>query len=130
MAVVPDRRRASRAAELIPPPAVDIVGDEEIEVAIPIDVEKGAARAPQPWRLWGGVGAARVRLLGEPAAADVSVQGVATDTSDVEVDPAVVVVIAGARPHTVAAVADARGGGDVRERAITAVPEQAMPGAP
>ena len=57
MAVIPDRRRTGVSAELVLSPGrVDVARDEEIEVAVTVDIEERAARAPQR-----GIGAARVR---------------------------------------------------------------------
>ena len=70
---------------------VDVVGDEEVEVAVPVVVEKCAAGVP-----------ARVRLkkacllghVGEGAVAVVAEEGVLAVVADEEIVPAIVVVVA------------------------------------
>ena len=122
MAVVPDRRWAGESAELVLfRSEVDIVRDEEIEIAVTIDIEERAARAPQR-----GIGAARVRDFAEPATTRIPIQRVRSDVGDIQVDQAVVVVVARACAHPVLAMADARGSGHVLKRSISAVPEQPM----
>src|SRR5215203_3475145 len=127
MAVVPDRRRAGISAELVfSPRCVDVVGDEQIEVAVTVDVEERAARAPER-----RIGAARVRHFAEPAMTSIPIQRVWSDVGDVQVDQAIVVVVAGAGAHPVLPMADARGCryvlesvGCLERRRGTAVPEQ------
>ena len=63
----------------------------------------------------------------KPAVAGVAVQRVRPDVRHVEIDAAIVVVIAGARAHAVVAVLDAGLRGDVLERAVAAVPEETVP---
>ena len=104
---------------------VDVVGDEEVEVSVAIDVDERAARAPQR-----RAGPAGVGHLGEPAAAGIAIEGVRADVGDVQVDQAVVVDVAGARPHPVAAVSDVRGGRHVLERAVAPVSIQPVARAP
>src|SRR5437016_4893273 len=102
MAVIPDRRRTGVSAELVlSPGCVDVVRDEEIEVAVTVEIEERAARAPQR-----GIGAARVRYFAEPAMTHIPIQHVWSDVGDIQVDQAVVVVVAGACAHTVSAMAD------------------------
>src|SRR6185436_4703592 len=102
MAVIPDRRRTGVSAELVPPPGhVDVVRDEEIEVAVMVDVEERTARAPQR-----GIGAARVRDLAETAMTRIPIEQVWSDVGDIQVDQAVVVVVARAGAHAVLAMAD------------------------
>ena len=101
--VIPDWRRPSDAAELVLAAAsVNVVGDEEIEVAVSIDVEKRAAGAPQ--------------ISMAPPAFGTSVKrprpafGWRFDPTLVtyrSIDP-VVVVVAGARSHPIVAMPDAR----------------------
>src|SRR5687768_1156263 len=103
MAVISDRRRAREPAELVLLRSeVDIVRDEEIEIAVTIDVEERAAGAPQC-----GISAPRVWHLGEPATARIPIQRVRSDVGDIQVDESVVVVVARAGAHSVLAVADA-----------------------
>ena len=63
----------------------------------------------------------------EAAVAGVAVERVRTDVRDVQIDPAVVVVVAGARAHAVVAMPDAGLRGHVVERAVAAVAEQTVP---
>ena len=70
---------------------------------------------------------ARARDIGEDAVAAVAIQDVRAEVRDVEIDPAVVVVVAGAGAHPVLAMADARSIGHVLERAVAAIPVQAVP---
>jgi hypothetical protein len=99
-----------------------VIRDEEIEVAVLVEIRKGASRAPQRRTDAGNAGD-----VGEPAAAGVAVQHVRPDVRDVEIDAAIVVVIAGARAHPVVAVLDPGLRRDILERAIAAVPEQPVP---
>ena len=56
----------------------------------------------------------------------IAIQLIRTDVGDVQVDQAVVVVVAGAGAHAVVAVPDARRRGHVLEGSIAAVPVQAV----
>src|SRR5712691_4169439 len=103
MAVIPDRRRTGGSAELVLfPSCIDVVRDEEIEAAVPIEIGKRAARAPPARGDTRGIG-----HVGKTAAAHVPVQGVAADAGDVQVDATVVVVVARTCAHTVLTMADA-----------------------
>ena len=104
---------------------VNVIGDEEVHVAVAIDVGPGAARTED--RCAGDT--RRAGDVGEVTAAVVAIQRVRADAGHVDVDPAVVVVVGGARAHAVAGMAEACSGGHVVERPGAAVPEQAMPGA-
>src|SRR5438093_5924365 len=102
MAVIPDGRRTGVSAELIRSPGcIDVVGDEEVEAAVPIEVGKRAARAPPARGDTLGIG-----HVGKTAATHVPVQRVAADAGDVQVDATVVVVVARACAHPVLAMAD------------------------
>src|ERR1700687_4277888 len=102
MAVIPDRRRTGVSAELVLfPGCVDVVRDEEIEAAVPIEIGKRAARAPPARGDTRSIGHVR-----KTAATHVPIQCVAADAGDVHVDAAVVVVVARACTHTVLAMAD------------------------
>src|SRR5688500_110500 len=103
---------------------INVVGHEKIEVAVAIDVQKGTTGTPQI-----GIGAAGVRHFGKPAATGVVIQLIRADVGDVQVNQAVIVVIARARTHSVIAVPDARGGCYVLEGRLAAIPVQAMAGA-
>src|SRR5687767_14040717 len=103
MAVIPDRRRTGIAAELVlSPTCVDVVRDEEVEVAVTIDIEERAARAPQR-----GIGAAGLRYFAEPAPTRIPIQHVRSDVGDIQVDQAIVVIVARTCAHAVLAMADA-----------------------
>ena len=102
---------------------VHVVGDEQIEVAVAVEIGERAARAPQP----GAADARGAGDVGEDSVAAVVVQHVRAEVRDVEIDPAVVVVVAGAGAHAVLAMLDAGPGRDVLERAVAAVPVQAVP---
>ena len=72
---------------------VEVIGDEEIEVAVPIVVEERGARAPE--RV---AHARRGGDVGKRAVAVVAIERVGTERREKEVEVAVVVVIA-RRPH-------------------------------
>src|SRR5687768_15223684 len=100
MTVVTNRRRSWYAAELVGLfLGVDVVGDEQVEVVVAIDVEERAARAPH--RRVGAAGSGHLREL---AVTGVAIEGVRSDVGDVEIDASVVVIVAGARAHSVVAV--------------------------
>src|SRR5688572_19367185 len=116
--------RAAPPAELVVGPVcLYVVGDEEVEKTVPIDVGEGAARAPERRSR-----AARLRDLREAPLAEVPIERVGTVVGDVEIDGAVVVVVAGAGPHAVLAMADAGLGRHVLELSIPAIAEQPVPG--
>ena len=125
MTVVADRRRPGEAAELVLAtaflPGIDVVGHEEIEVAVAIDVQKGTTGTPQI-----GIGAGGVRDLGKPSLASIAIQLIRADAGHIQVDQAVIVVVAGAGTHAVLAVPDARRRGHVLEGSIAAVPVHAV----
>jgi hypothetical protein len=108
VAVVANGGRPRKPAELIRARGVDVVRHEEIEVSVSIDVDKGAARAPQRSASPAGVG-----HFGKSPAAGIAIQGVRTDVGDVEIDEPVVVDVAGAGPHPVLAMLDSGLIGDV-----------------
>ena len=82
MTVVPHRWWPGDAAEgILVDESVNVVGHEEIEVAVTIDVEKGTTGAPQI-----GIGAAGVRPLGKPSATGIAIQLIRSDVGDVQVD--------------------------------------------
>ena len=70
---------------------------------------------------------ARAGDIGEDAVAAVAIQHVRAEVRDVEIDPAVVVVVARAGAHAVVAMSNAGLLGDVVERAVAAISEQAVP---
>jgi hypothetical protein len=81
---------------------IEIVGHEQVEVAVAVDVEERAARAPTREPDTG-----RASDIGEHTIAAVSVQDIRTVVGDVQVDSPIVVDIARARAHTVLLVPDA-----------------------
>ena len=84
---------------------VDVVGDEEIELAVAIVVNEGAAGAPARFL----AGDARLFAdVGEGAVAVVVVENVLAVVGDEQVVEAVVVVVADADALSPAAVANAR----------------------
>ena len=102
-----------------------VVGDEEVEVPVAIEIRERAAGAPQRRS-----DAGEARDIGEDAVAAVAVQHVRAEVGDVEIDPAVVVVVARAGAHAVLTMANRRSLGDVVERAVAAIPIQAVPRLP
>src|SRR5262245_29653398 len=96
---------------------VDVVGGEEIEQAVAIDVEERAAGAPARRRQQAGAGG---DILERTVAAVVE-QAILPPERDVEIVVAVVVVVAGARALSPPAERDSRLRGDVFERAVAAV---------
>ncbi len=103
---------------------VQVVGDEQIQIAVAVHVEERAAGAPARESH-----ARLARDVGEHAVAVVAIQRVGAVARDVEIDAAVVVHVAGARAHAVVA------GSRMRDRAVTSakravalVAEQPMPG--
>ena len=97
---------------------IDVIGGEEIELAVAVVVEEGAAGAPahagrfQP-RLFRG--------LRERPVASIAKEPVRAPERDEQVDPPVVVVIAGARALSPSAECQASAAGDVLERAVALV---------
>src|SRR5687767_4996967 len=81
---------------------VYVAGDKQIEIAVAIDIRKRTTGAPDRR---GDTG--RFRDVDERAVTVVPVQQVGADVGDVEVDPSVVVNVAGARAHTEPAMPDA-----------------------
>ena len=82
---------------------IDVVDDEQIDVAVAIDVGERAAGAEH--RRAGD--ACRFGDIGEAFARVVLIERVRPDAGDVEIDPAVVVDVGGAGAHAVADVRDA-----------------------
>src|SRR5687767_1307322 len=130
MTVVADCRRTGIPAKFVRSrllrgvrlqPDINIVRDEQIQVAVTIEIKECAAGAPH-----GRIRAAGTWHLRKPAAPRVPIERVRTDVGDVKVDQAVVVVIAGAGAHAVIAVKKSRPGGDILECAVAAIPEQSM----
>src|SRR6185369_8001145 len=99
---------------------VEVVRDKEIEFAVTVEIEERAARAPAAF------GPGGVWDFAEPAVTHIPIQRVWSDIGDVEVDQAVVFVVARACAHTVREMANTRGSCHVLERAVPAVPEQPM----
>ncbi len=97
---------------------VDVVGHDQIELAVAIIVDEGAARAP-------GFAAARdMRFfadVGERAIAIVVVENVFAVVRNIQIFEAVVVVIAHAHALTPTGVGQAGSCGDIGERAVVIV---------
>ena len=89
---------------------VEIVGDEEIEIAVAIVVDERGARAPPGVADAGGLGD-----VGERAVAVVAVQRLRAERGHEEIEVAVVVVVADRRAHAIGAGADAGGVSNVGE---------------
>ena len=96
-----------------------IIADVQIQIAIAVVIEESGARSPT--RV---VNTGHVREIDEMAGALVSQQNVPPDAGDVQIDIAIVVVIARGHPHAVAADIGAAAGGNVLERAVAAIAEQ------
>jgi hypothetical protein len=99
----------------------DVIGDKEIEIAILVEIGKRAPSTPER-RTHARCGGD----IGERAVAAIVVQHVRPEARDVQIDPAIVVVVAGAGTHSVPALADTGATGHVLERSIAAVVKQAM----
>ena len=90
-----------------------VVGDEEIELAVAVVVEPGRARRET------GIGDAGLRRhIDERARPRVAKQAIGAERRDVEIGPAVVVVVAGGHAEPVELGRKTRGTGDVGERAV------------
>src|SRR5580765_1485011 len=127
MTVVPDRGRTRIPAELVlSPRLVEIVRDEKIEFAVTIEIEERATGAPPAFAGFARFGETRVRDFVEPAVTHIPIQHARSDVGDIQVDQAVVVVVARASAHPVLTMANTRGSCHVLERAVLAVPEQPM----
>ncbi len=105
--------RSGRGREI----EVNIVCDDEIEFAVAIVVNESATRAP---RLSRSAHACLVRHIGEDAVI-VVIEMVLAVVSDVEIFPAIVIVVADADALSPAARGQARFRGDIGERAIVIV---------
>jgi hypothetical protein len=114
------------AEHLVVHARVHVVDDEEVHVTVAIDVRPGAARTERRRP----AGACRARHVGERLAPVVVEEHVRSDVGDVDVDPAVVVVVGGAAAHAVAGMRQAGGRRHVLERAVAAIVEQPVARAP
>src|SRR5216683_2966269 len=97
---------------------IDVVGDEQIELAVAVVVNKGAAGAPG-FSVAGNLGF--LADVGEGAVAVVVVEDVFAVVRDVEIFPAVVVVVADAYALARPGVSQAGFCGDVGESAVMVV---------
>ena len=111
------RLAVERAVQVLLDRPVDVVGDEQIEPPVAVVVEPRRARREAGVADAGGVGHVR-----EAHAAEVMEQAVLAERGDVEIGPAVVVVVAGGGAETVERDAQPRCGSDVGERAVAIVP--------
>jgi hypothetical protein len=80
----------------------DVVRDEQVEIAVLVEIREGAPRAPQRRADTSGA-----RDVGEGPATSVAVERVGPDAGDIQIHPTVVVVVAGAGTHAVAAMTNA-----------------------
>jgi hypothetical protein len=104
---------------------VDVVGDEEVEVAVTVVVKEGAAGVPASFGL---EKAGLTGDIGEGAIAVVAVEDVLAVVGDKEVVEAVVVVVADAAALTPSAATQAGLEGDIGEGAIAIIFEEAGDG--
>ncbi len=95
---------------------VEVVADEEVEVAVAVVVEERGARTPAR-----RAQAGRRGHVGEGAVAVVVVEALAVEAGDVEVGPAVVVVIADGQAHAAHRSAQACARCHVGERPVSVV---------
>ena len=97
---------------------IDVIGGEQIELAVAVVVEEGTPGAPAHA---GGFEARLLRGLRERAVAAIAEEPVRAPERDEQVDPPVVVVVAGARALSPSAQCQAGAAGDVFERAVALV---------
>ena len=100
---------------------IDVVGDEQIEVAVAIVVDEGAAGIPA--RAFARH-ASLLADVGESAVAVVVIQNVLAEVGDEQIVPSVVVVVADANTLSPARVRDSGLRSDVGESAIAIVLEK------
>ena len=107
---------------------VQIVDDEEIEQAVVVEVEPSGGDGPRLAEFWDDSGYARFRGdIGEGAIAVVVEELIAVHAGDVEVDEAIVVVIASGNAHGVAGALESCFFGHVGEGAVTVVTVETIP---
>src|SRR5262252_6308606 len=90
------------AAERLGAREIHVAGDEQIEVAVAVEVGKRTARAPAAAGYSRGCG-----HIGKSEVASILVQRVAPDARDVQIDVTVVVDVARAHAHAVLVLTDA-----------------------
>src|SRR6187549_3177000 len=96
--------------------SVHVVDDEEIEIAVLVEVGKRAARTPAR------LADMRSRChVGKRAVTAIAIEHVRAEVRHVEVNPAVVVVVTRARAHAVVAMLYPRASADIVKRAVAAV---------
>jgi len=100
---------------------VDVIGDEEIEMAVAIVVHEGTAGVPA---LAGGGDAGFFADVGEGAVAIVVIENIFAEVGDEEIVETVVVVIADADALSPAGVREAGFGGDIGESAVAIIFEE------
>jgi hypothetical protein len=100
---------------------VDVVGNEEVEIAVAVVVEEGATCIPTSFRLQQTGFRSDV---GEGAVAVIAIENVLAVVADDEVVPAVVVVVADTTALTPAAAGKAGFGSDIGEGAVAIVFEE------
>ncbi len=124
VAIHPDAALRIAAEPIVGPGRVEVVGDEEIQVAVAIGVQERAAGAPA-WQPDAG----GARDVGEDAVAGVPVERVGAVVGDVQVHATVVVHVACARTLAVLGGPDRRRRGDIGELSRPGVAEQPVTGA-
>ena len=123
MTVVPRLQHRVATAGIARRTGIDIVGDEQIQIAIAIDVEECAARSPlriRDTRLG--------RDVSERTLAGVAIEHVRSQVRDVKIVPAVVVDVAGTGALPVGGVPYASLHPALVECAVTSIGIQPMPG--
>ncbi len=104
---------------------VDVIGDKQVEMAVAVVVEEGAAGVPPCLRLQQ---ARLLRDVGEGAVAVVAVEDVLAEVADKEVVPAIIVVIADTAALTPSCAGESGFRGDVGEGAVAIVLEEMRDG--
>ena len=89
--------RRLAAEDVVVDPRVDVVDDEQVDVPVAIDIGKRAAGAEDG----SGSDGRLLRHVGERLAVVVVVQRIRSHVGDVEIGPAVVVVVGRAGAHAV-----------------------------
>ncbi len=103
---------------------LDVVTDEQVEVAVVFDIDEGAGSAPVIACPAGAAGNGNV----DKAPALIAQQAVLAERRDIHIRPAVVVVITGGGTHAVTAEGQSGLRGDIREPAVAVVAVQGRRG--
>src|ERR1039458_4018094 len=100
---------------------VDVVGNEEVEAAVAVIIDEGAACVPaRAFARHAGL----LADIGKGSIPVVVIEDILAVVGDEEIVPAIVVVVADANPLSPAGVGEPSFCGHVGESAITIVPEQ------